>query len=128
MLTLLSANLSGNICATPDGEVIVFAFTGLVDGFVLKKFTQTIRCWLVKQSSIVNVTRWMILRESNSRVGTNCAFRWWEDKTYLLNDDSFNGSCCLIPDATFGELAEPTKLTGEGLFAAGELQHEVGDG
>jgi hypothetical protein len=35
-LTLLSASLSGNICATLDGEVSVFTFT-LVDGFVLEK-------------------------------------------------------------------------------------------
>lgn len=35
-LTFLSANFNGNICATPDGEVIVFTFT-LVDGFVLEK-------------------------------------------------------------------------------------------
>lgn len=35
-LTFLSASFSGNNCATPDGEVIVFMFA-LVDGFVLKQ-------------------------------------------------------------------------------------------
>jgi hypothetical protein len=115
----LSANLSGNICATPDGEVIVFEFTGLVDGFVLKRSHK--QMWLICYNEfdcVVHSVNEMSLRKGIFG-GFNFCFKV-SGKTYLLNDDSFNGSCCLIPDVTFGELAEPTKLTGEGLFAAGE--------
>lgn len=37
--------------------------------------------------------------------------------TYLLNDESFNGSCCLMLAATFGELLVLAKLMGVGLIA-----------
>lgn len=41
-------------------------------------------------------------------------------RTYLLNDDNFNGSCCFMLAAeTFGELVALTKLTGVGLTADG---------
>lgn len=42
-------------------------------------------------------------------------------KTYLLNDDNFNGSCCLIVVDGFGEFVELTKLTGDGFIALDEI-------
>lgn len=45
-------------------------------------------------------------------------------ETYLLNDDNFSGSCCLMLDAdTFGEFVALTKLTGVGLIADKEKEN-----